>query len=147
MTIDIQSADEYFSSRYGAEIWLELDNTQKQAALITAYNNIKKLPFIGQKLSETQTDLFPRIYKGQAVQMPADVENAIYEEAFSIISRNELNINEIPDGVQSLSLGSASISFKDTQNINPISKTAIKFLDGWLQKGFDIEPEKFREVY
>ena len=148
MAINIENADTYFIQRLGAEAWFELDNAQKLAAITTAYNNIKKLPFIGQKLSPSQSDIFPRSYKGQVISLPVDVESAIYEEAFSLSSQPVSGFSEIPDGVQSLSLGGASISFKDSSaTLGCISKSAVKFLDGWLQKGFDIEPEKFREVY
>ena len=148
MAINIENADTYFIQRLGAETWFELDNAQKQAAITTAYNNIKHLPFIGKKLTLSQSDIFPRSYKGQVISLPVDVESAIYEEAFSLVNSADLNPTEIPDGVQSLSLGGASISFKDSSaTLGCISKSAVKFLDGWLQKGFDIEPEKFREVY
>ena len=148
MAINIENADTYFIQRLGAEAWFELDNAQKLAAITTAYNNIKKLPFIGQKLSPSQSDIFPRSYKGQVISLPVDVESAIYEEAFSLSSQPVSGFSEIPDGVQYLSLGGASISFKDSSaTLGCISTSAVKFLDGWLQKGFDIEPEKFREVY
>lgn len=148
MAINIENADTYFIQRLGAEAWFELDNTQKQAAITTAYNNIKKLPFIGQKLSQSQSDIFPRSYKGRVISLPVDVESAIYEEAFSLSDGNEFSPVKIPDGVQSLSLGGASISFKDSSaTLGCISKSAVKYLDGWLQKGFDIEPETYREVY
>ena len=148
MTINIENADTYFIQRLGAETWFVLDNTQKQAAITTAYNNIKKLPFIGQKLTPSQSDIFPRSYRGQVIPLPVDVESAIYEEAFSLVGSSELSPVEIPDDVQSLSLGGASISFKDSSaTLGCISKSAVKFLDGWLQKGFDIESETYREVY
>jgi hypothetical protein len=149
MAINIENADTYFIQRLGAENWFELEDEQKQAAINTACNIIKRLPFIGQKLTPTQVDIFPRSYRGQVIPLPVDVESAIYEEAFSLVNSAELNSAEIPDGVQSLSLGGASISFKDGSGslTDSVSKNSMKFLDGWIKKGFDIEPEKFREVY
>ena len=54
---------------------------------------------------------------------------------------------DVPEGVQSLSLGSASVSFSDIKNTAKLSKLSEEFLSGWLRRGFDIESEKFREVY
>ena len=150
MAINIENADTYFIQRLGSENWFKLEDAQKQAAITTAEENIKRLPFIGQKVSPTQVDIFPRSYKGQVIPLPEDVIKAIFEEAFFLANQNDLaGLTEIPDGVQSLSLGSASISFKDGNGsvTGSVSKNSMKFLDGWIQKGFDIEPEKFREVY
>lgn len=147
MNLDIENADIYFSERLGAESWAELENEKKQAAITTAKDNINQLHFIGTKLNPQQPDAFPRNYKGKEIQLPDDVIKAIFEEAFYLINSEDMGFEGIPDGVQSLSLGSASISFKSNIGTNSVNNKSMKFLDAWLQKGFDIESTEFREVY
>ena len=146
MYSDINDADEYYSSRLNSDIWFDADNNDKIAALTMAENIINRLPFIGSKLCCTQTEPFPRSYRGQVISIPDDIKKGIYEEAlYLLINSQNLNMS-IPEGVQSMSLGSASVSFKDYSGIG-ISKNSSCYISGWLKQGFDIEPEKFREVY
>lgn len=147
MNIDIQSADEYFSSRLGSEVWFELDETQKNASLTTAKEKIQKLPFIGTKVSITQTEVFPRYYKGYKISMPDDIVKGIFEEALYLAANKDSELMNIPEGIQSVSLGSANITFSNAVKFDTVNKNSMKFLEGWLQRGFDIEAEKFREVY
>lgn len=147
MKIDISSANEYFSTRLDSELWFELEDKQKLAAIMTANENIKYLPFIGSKLSPEQEEIFPRYYKGQVIQLPDDVIKGIFEEAYSLLIKSQSGLNNLPEGIQSVSLGSASISFGGSVNLQAINPTSKKFLDNWIKKGFDIEAGKFREVY
>ena len=147
MNIDIQSADEYFSTRLDSDAWFELDENQKQAAITTAKENIQRLPFIGTKVNAAQTEIFPRYYKGTLVPLPDDVIKGIFEEAITLLVNANSGLMNIPDEIQSLSLGSASMAFTSGIKNKTISQNSIKFLKGWLKKGFDIEPGKFREVY
>lgn len=147
MIIDVKSADEYFSTRLDSEMWFELEEQQKLAAITTAYENIKYLPFIGTKLNVTQSDIFPRYYKGQVIQLPDDVVKGIFEEAYYLLIKSQSGLNNLPEGMQSVSLGSASMSFGGSLNLKDISQNSRNFLDSWLRKGFDIEAGKFREVY
>lgn len=147
MIIDIKSADEYFTTRLDSDMWFELEEQQKLAAITTAKESIKYLPFIGTKLSPFQNDIFPRYYKGQVVHMPDDVVKGVFEEAYSLLTKSQSGLNNVPDGIQALSLGSASMSFGGSLNTKELSQTSRKFLDNWLQKGFDIESGQFREVY
>ena len=147
MNIDTNSANEYFSTRLSADIWSEQDNNKKQAALITAHNKISKLPFIGTKAADNQSDIFPRFYNGKLIELPDDVAKAVFEEALSLLKPEENSFAEIPEGVQSLSLGGASISFNNSKSSFKLCEQSGLYLDGWLRKGFDIEPEKFKEVF
>ena len=147
MNIDIETADIYFSTRADSLIWEELTAEDKQKALTTAYNFIKTFPFIGEKVSLNQEDIFPRIFKGVTIQLPKDVMFGVFEEALSIVKRAANSTQDIPDGVQAISLGNSSVTFKSEYSHKNLSKNSQNFLEGWLKKGFDIEGEKFREVY
>lgn len=147
MNIDTNSANEYFSARLSSDIWFEQDNTKKQAAITTAKNKISKLPFLGIKADENQIDIFPRFYKGKLIELPDDVAKAVFEEALTLLKKENKSFEDIPDGIQSLSLGAASISFNSSKSVFGLSEESALYLDGWLRKGFDIEPEKFKEVF
>lgn len=147
MKIDINSADEYFSTRLNSEMWFELEDKQKLAAITTAYQTIKNLPFIGTKLRPEQDEIFPRYYKGYVIQLPDDVIKGVFEEAYSLLIKSQSGLCNIPEGIQSVSLGSASMTLNGNINSKEINQTSRKFLDNWLKKGFDIESGKFREVY
>ncbi len=147
MNIDTNSANEYFSARLSSDIWFEQDNTKKLAAITTAKNKISKLPFIGTKAADNQAEVFPRYYKGKLLELPDDVAKAVFEEALSLLKQENNSFEDIPDGVQSLSLGGASISFNNAKSAFALSEQSARYLDGWLRKGFDIEPEKFKEVF
>lgn len=147
MKIDIKTADEYFKTRLGSESWFELDEKQKQAAITTAYEKIKQLPFIGMKVVQSQEDIFPRYYKGYILDLPPDVVKAVFEETLHLLTIDSQGFTNIPDGLQSVSLGSASMSFSGTLNSNEISPKSEVYLSGWVKKGFDVENAKYREVY
>ena len=147
MNIDTNSANEYFSTRLSADIWFEQDNAKKQAAIATAKNKISKLPFIGTKAADNQQDIFPRLYRDKLIELPDDVVKAIFEEALYLLKQEENSFAEIPGGVQSMSLGGASISFNNSKSSFKLCEQSGLYLDGWLRKGFDIEPEKFKEVF
>ncbi len=146
MDIDVKTADEYFKTRLGADSWFALDDAAKNSALVTAQNIIGKLPFIGVKADQNQETIFPRIYHGKRISMPVDVMYGIFEEAYSLILKTDIDVADVPDGVQSVSLGAASVTFKDVAGIS-VSRNSIKFLTGWLKVGFDIENCRYREVY
>ncbi len=146
MDVDVKTADEYFESRLGAESWFELNDTEKNAAITTALNKINRLPFIGTKLKSNQDNAFPRVYGGEQISMPADFAYGVFEEAYSLVVKAGLSDSEIPDGIQSLSLGSASVTFKDT-GTGSLNTNSMRFLNGWLKAGIDIDSCEFREVY
>ena len=148
MDINIENADNYFSTRLNGENWFNLSNNEKLSAINTAINRIKMLQFIGTPISPQQTLPFPRFYKYKVIQIPEDVVKGIFEEAFYLSQQNEILNSDIPNDVQSISLGSASISFnKSFAKSNQISKNSYQFIERWLKKGYLIEPESFREVY
>ena len=147
MNINISSADEYFLTRLSSETWFEQDNSHKQAAITTAQNKISKLPFIGTKVADNPADFFPRFYKGKLIELPDDVVKAVFEEALYLLKKEEFSPSDIPEGISSLSLGSASISFKNVKTPFNLSEKSVVYLDGWLRKGFDIESAKFKEVF
>ena len=146
MYSNINDADEYFSARLNSDVWFEADNDDKIAALTMSENIVNRLPFIGTKLCCSQPEPFPRSFNGKVINIPDDVKKGIYEEALYLLINSQNSDVPIPEGVQSISLGSASISFKDISGVG-ISKNSSRYISGWLKRGFDIDPEKFREVY
>lgn len=146
MNIDVQTANDYFAVSLDADLWSELTGDEKQKAIFSAYNLVKSLPFIGKKVLPDQEDIFPRFYKGKIFQLPKDVMFGVFEEALSLAKKYKNNSKEIPEEIISMSLGNSSVSFNGSRDKN-LSKTSRKFLDAWLKKGFDIESEKFSEVY
>ena len=146
MNIDVQTANDYFAVSFNSDFWSELTEDEKQKAVLSAYNFVKTLPFIGKKITPEQEDIFPRIYEGKIIQLPTDVMFGVFEEALTLAKKFKNNLSEIPEGINSLSLGNSSVSFNASHEEN-LAKTSKKFLDAWLKKGFDIESEKFREVY
>ena len=149
MEITVNSADEYFSARLNSEAWFELSVDEKNSAISMAEDKINSLPFLGTQVTKNQTEPFPRFYKYEVLQMPDDVVKAIFEEAFYLACQSGISQTEIPQGVSSLSLGSASISFKNTGSscLNNISSASLNYLEKWLKKGFDTEDPDIREVY
>lgn len=146
MDMNIKNADLYFNTKLYADSWFELDEKTKNAALTTAANEIFKLPFIGEKVYLTQETPFPRFVEGVRIDMPKDVTFAIFEQAYALLKAGEEQ-TQIPEGVQSMSLGGASISFKDTNTPYTLAKETKKCLSGWIKQGFDINSYKFTEVY
>ena len=149
MEITVNCADDYFSARLNSESWFELSETEKLSAIKTAEDKIYSLQFIGTQVTPQQESPFPRYYKYAVIDMPDDVVKAVFEEAYYEACDINGSQTQIPKGVSSLSLGSASISFKNSGNsfVDNLSTTAVNFLEKWLKKGFDSEEPEIREVY
>lgn len=136
--VTVAEADEYFSTRFGADFWAELETDKKEQLLVTATKRIDTLPFIGRKADMGQPLQFPRIICGQDM-LPQQVKNAVCEEAFALYEK-DFNMK----GVQSLRLGDASVTFDSgCSEFNTIANV----LSGLVKTGFDIDNPKFYEVY
>ena len=88
------------------------------------------------------------VKKAQLAQvMPSVKTLAVAEEAYYLACESESSQTEIPNGVSSISLGSANISFNGKSNFYNLSSNSVNYLEKWLKKGFDAEDTSFREVY
>ena len=162
--VTVEEADEYFETRLGADSWTEIDEQQKEKALITATKKIDRLPFIGYKKSPSQPLQFPRMYYNscsacglQIADISQQLKDAVYEEALTTLQFIENNSQEVYNGAvessyQSLKLGDASITYgskssTSTSNSGLLSKNAGDLLQGLIKVGFDISNPVFYEVY
>ncbi len=148
MEINLDNADVYFANHLYSSSWVCSSESDKLAALLMAKDAVFRLPYIGEKHSIAQAEPFPRLYCGSVITLPDDVVKAVFEEALELLKKVESeSVSVIPEGVQSMSLGGASISFKDASGVYKISKNALEYLEPWLKKGFDFNSAKFGEVY
>ena len=148
MEISLECANDYFSNHLDFDFWNDISDNQKNAAINMAKDYIFRFPYIGQALSEGQENPFPRVYCARLITIPDDVVKAVFEEALNLIKLNTTeNSVTIPEGIQSMSLGSASISFKDSFGKYEISQKSRMYLEPWIKKGFDFKSSTFSEVY
>lgn len=140
--VTLEEADKYFEEKLGADFWAELDETAKEKALITASRQIDIQPFLGRKADPKQEMSFPRIIRGKKYEVLYRVKAAVCEQVFGLFSDDyEKNPN-----VKSVSLGSASITFRDNADFELYPEAKL-LLSGLLKRGFDIENAYFEETY
>jgi hypothetical protein len=146
--ISLECANAYFANHLDFDYWNSITDNKKIAAINMAKNYILRLPYIGQVLNAEQEMPFPRVYCARLITMPDDVIKAIFEEALILIKLKDWEQDVVlPDEIQSMSLGSASISFKDSSRKYEISQKSQMFLEPWIKKGFDFSSSAFSEVY
>ncbi len=140
--VTLDEAEEYFNGKLGADFWGELEEEDKEKALITASRHIDIQPFLGRKADPKQEMSFPRIIRGKKYEVLYRVKAAVCEQVYGLFTDNyEKNPN-----IKSISLGSASITFSDSADFELYSETKL-LLSGLLKKGFDIENSYFEETY
>jgi hypothetical protein len=84
----VAGGDTYFASRLHVEEWSRSTTAQKTAGLAEATARIDRLRFGGYKVSDTQTEEFPRYYGDEpdgTETVPNDIIIACYEIAFSLL--------------------------------------------------------------
>lgn len=140
--VTLEEADKYFEEKLGADFWAELDETAQEKALITATRQIDIQPFLGRKADPRQEMSFPRIIRGKKYEVLSRVKAAVCEQVLGMFSSDyENNPN-----VQSVSLGSANITFRDNADFELYPEVKL-LLSGLLKKGFDIENAYYEEMY
>ena len=146
--ITLDEAQQYFDERFNSEVWIEAADEDKQKALITASKRIDRLNFIGEKAVRGQEMEFPRTFCAvDAAAVPTDVKEAVCEEAIELLAHSgSVHLINQELGIQSVSLGGGSVSYKDIKLGGLLSKEAYKLVSKWLQKGFDIKNPEFAEA-
>lgn len=152
MLVTLTESEEYFEARPFSEEWLALSNSEKNKFLTMASNKIEKLPFIGQKESDGQTTLFPRIIKTSSgvtfsflsnsfggnyitiVEIPNEVKWAVFEEAFAIYKyMDEERYKLREQGVAGASRGGLSEDYEKYRPLEELLSALAKFyLQDWL---------------
>lgn len=168
--ITIEEADDYFLTRFGADIWQTLGPEDKMKALVTATKRIDNLPFVGYKCNPEQKLQFPRFFVDftyaldffVTAKVPQQVKDATAEEALSIVQYVDANGLEAFNGVintdyQSLKLGDASITYGNGTSAAAnasagnayglLSEQAAKMLQGLIKTGFNMTNSVFYEQY
>lgn len=140
--VTIDEADKYFNEKLNADFWSNLDETQKEKALVTSSRQIDIQPFLGRKADSHQDMSFPRIIRGKKYDVLFRIKAAVCEQACSLLTDNFAKSSN----VKSVSLGSASITFRDNADFQ-ICSDAKRLLSGLLKTGFDIENTIFEEKY
>lgn len=161
--ITLEDANQYFSERFGSTSWESAQDDDKEKALITATKRINRLAFIGQKKSFTQPLEFPRKfscgYYPPSLEMPAEIKDAVCEEAITLIeyvnNNGEESLNDPSFTMQSFKLGDVSVTNANTANSDNVSRVLQRDLmsenanflvSKWTKKGFNIaNPIYFEE--
>lgn len=146
--VSLETADYYFDERLNSSVWDNATQEEKEKALVTASKKLDNLNFIGSKKSQTQPMAFPRLFVSDKVtQMPADIEEAVCEEALALLEfGNSVHTQNKNFGIQSISLGTGSVSYRETKQEGLLSAEAYRLVSKWLCKGFDIAKPEFVEV-
>ncbi len=140
--VTLDEANQYFEEKLKADFWSELDKTVQEKALITASRQIDIQPFLGIKADPKQYMSFPRIIRGKRYEVLYRVKAAVCEQVLGLF----LNDYEDNPNIKSLTLGSASITFRDNADFELCAEAKL-LLSGLLKKGFDIENAYFEEIY
>ncbi|WP_027191805.1 hypothetical protein [Fundidesulfovibrio putealis] len=111
--IDVDYADEYFTTRIRGDAWFALDDDQKEIALISAY---RKLCLLSLSVELNSYDFLASISQAQCEQALYEVKNDLDQSATNI-SKVDL------DGV--------SIDWKSSQ-VKQYSEMAMALLSGYL---------------
>ena len=167
--VTLDEANDYFSTRLGADYWNTLEDVQKEKALISATKKIDRLSFIGYKQDSKQPLQFPRFYYTtgcyynglQLADIPQQLKDAVCEEALTELQYLDANSedvfnNAMTSSYQSLKLGDASITYGSSSGGNQagqtnytgiMSQNAADLLQGLIKVGFNIVSPYYTEVY
>lgn len=135
--ISMEDALLYFQERYGSQKWFELGEDEQEQLLITASRKINRFDFVGEKAEESQPMEFPRNY-----DTPQDIKDAVCEEAIAVAQ----NTGSVHDenkkaGITSISLGSGSITYRDSslnqEDSQLFSAEALYLVKKWVKKGYN----------
>ena len=113
-------ADDYFVARFGAEAWADLDDSQKQALLVTATNLLDTFVYGGLRTSKTQPLQWPRqgIYNDEGYLypnnvLPAGMLKATCEQALWLLQEQDRVLPDITlSQVDSFKAGPLDVTVK-----------------------------------
>lgn len=142
--VTVEEATAYIEKYKGTSslaAWSALDVKDQKASLFNSMLIIDRLPFIGKKASEIQTEVFPRIIDGKDIGIPEHVKLAVVFQALSKVIAADAEVSSLRgSGVASYSIDDFSVSFKDVADftINPLAGVcdeAISLLAPYLMLG------------
>lgn len=125
--VTVEEAKAYIEKYKGTSslaAWSTLDVKDQQASLFSSMLIIDRLPFIGRKASETQTEAFPRVIDGKDIGIPEHIKLAVALQAFSIIITADAEVAGLRSaGVSNYSIDDFSVSFNkvDDFRVNPLA--------------------------
>lgn len=104
-------ADDYFALKLNSDTWSNATIQQKIQALRTATLAIDRLNYTESKTNATQSLEFPR---DSETSVPADIVNACYEEAISLLSGADPQLDQTNLGVVSEGFSSVRTTYERT---------------------------------
>lgn len=128
--VDLNEANEYFSNRLHAEAWANATESDKRKALVMATKAIDRQPLKGRKTDDKQPLAFPRY---PDTEIPQAVKEACCEEALTILERGNNQRRKLQqEGVQSVTVGNVSETYKTGAGRGILSQEAKELLRPWL---------------
>jgi len=117
--VTLNEANEYFADRYGAEVWVSLDNNAKDDLLVTATRTLDQEVWTGVAVSTSQSLSWPRSgtyyepKQGYVIELPEDsipqrIKEATFELALHYINSPEALTSS--STVDSLKVGSIELT-------------------------------------
>ena len=113
----------------------DLSDSDIQVALKNANDEMNKLQWIGTKVSDTQSDSWPRVINDEVINTPEQVILAMAQYAYDFIRimSNE-NHEAIEMGLTSQSIGPIRETY-DIEKADISNKAYIKYLNGLIYRG------------
>lgn len=136
MYVNLDEANEYFSTRLNVDAWASASDADKEKALIMATKAIDRQPLKGQKTDPSQLLAFPRY---PDTEIPEAVKEACCEEALALLERGNSQRRKLQqEGVQSFSLGNMSETYAPGAGRGLLSQEVKELLRPWLLKAVNI---------
>jgi hypothetical protein len=134
--VNLEDANEYFSSRLHADAWAEASDADKEKALAMATKAIDRQPLSGRKTVSSQPLAFPRY---PDTEVPEAVKEACCEIALALLERGNSERRKLQqEGVQSFTLGNMSEAYAPGAGRGLLSQEAKELLRPWLLKAVNI---------
>lgn len=130
----VSEANDYFAASFGSE-WSDIAEADKSKLLVSATRNIDKRDYQGEKVDPEQPLKFPRIIADEQTDDNLLVM-ACCEVAMNLYLNGGISVSASISGIQSVSLGDSSISFKEGANIESEENSIIDdYLSDYLMGG------------
>ena len=133
--VTLDSASDYFNTRYNSSSWFDLSVIDQERALITATAILDSYSYVGSAIDPDQPLAFPRsgsyfdTKTGNTIEftstVPARIEQATYETALHFATN--ASVLEESDTVTELKVSSISIKeVRSASKINDVVKSLIR---------------------
>lgn len=153
--LTVAAADAYFDLGLGGGAWAELDDEDKQRALVSATRNFQAITWQGSPTTGIQALAFPRYYQGASdgTTIPANVLAALCEHALDLALTNAAGTlvdgtsrqQMRAEGVTSYRLGDRSETFSAlsastlSDVVESFSGRVQRLLQGWIRRTGQID--------